>query len=495
MSRTLKITLAIFFWILSLVSPAQGILSIPEERKLGEKILEQVEARFTLVHDPVIIGYVEKVGRRVLAHVKPRYFSYRFFVVKDRTLNAFAAPGGLVFVHTGLLEVLDSEDELADVLAHEFAHVQCRHVAKRIEKLSRLNLATAAVAIAGAFFGKGQTSSMLFSTSSALATTLALRYSRADEEEADRVGYEYILASGYDPRGLISILKKMQRHRWLVSDNVPSYLLTHPGSSERLTYLESLIQNFPPQHLVAHDSFELRRVQMRVRVLSHDPYQLIARYERELVDNPQDALLHYGLGLALLKAKEYRRAIEELKLTIKLLPQREELKADLGQAFLEAGRYQEAIRILSPYTARYPLDLSARLNLAKALAEVGDFRKAIAIFEELSRRLPENTEIYYRLGWAYASLKEDGRSHFYFGRYYKTIGDNATALYHYRQAARLLPPNDPLRKEVTRILGKALRAPQPPKEGHDTSGNRRLSSGLDHRFGPTNPSGPQRPSP
>ncbi|WP_456432356.1 beta-barrel assembly-enhancing protease [Thermosulfuriphilus sp.] len=466
MSRTLRSSFLALLILVIFAPLAYGMLSIPEERQLGGKILEQVEARFTLVHDPVIVGYVEKVGRRVLAHVKPRYFRYRFFVVKDRSLNAFAAPGGLVFVHTGLLEVLDSEDELADVLAHEFAHVQCRHVAKRIEKLTRLNLATAAVAIAGVFLGKGQTGSVLLSTSSALATTMALKYSRTDEEEADRVGYEYILASGYDPRGLISILKKMQRHRWLVSDNVPSYLLTHPGSSERLTYLESLIENFPPRRIVSRDPFELRRVQMRVRVLTHDPYQLIARYERELIDNADDPLLHYGLGLALLKAKQYRRAIKELKVSVELLPQREELLADLGQAYLEGARYQDAIRILKPYTERYPLDLLARLNLAKALAQVGQEKEAIDILEELSKRLPENSEIYYRLGWAYASLGQEGRSHFYFARYYKTRGDLPTAIYHYQKAARLLTSDDPLAKEVTRILKTATKETPSEKKGH-----------------------------
>ena len=448
------------FLVLSLVflllaSPALSLMSHEEEGKLGRRVLRMIRKEAVFVEDPEVVGYVEEVGRRIVAHIGPHYFPFRFFVIKDDSLNAFAVPGGLVFVNTGLLEVIDREDELAGVIAHELAHVQARHLAKRMEKLTRLNLATAAVTIVGLLLGRGEAGQAIAVTSSALAATKALSYSRVDEEEADRLGFQYLTAAGYDPRGFIEVFNKIIRHRWLLSENIPSYLLTHPSTPERITYLEALIEHFHPRVTYRPDPFRLRRVQVRVKVITHDPGSLVVRYREELRKSPQDPLLHYGLALALARLRRFEEAVREMEYVISLLPEKDDFRLDLAQIYFEAGRYQEARPLLEWFVKRYPYRKGAKFLLAKCYQETGDLKKALALYEELKPVMEDDPEFHYYLGRLYAALGREGEAHYQFAAHFQLKGDSKVALYHLEQAYRALPKDNPLRAKVEKKLRAA----------------------------------------
>jgi predicted Zn-dependent protease len=109
-------------------------LSVEEEKELGEKFLKAVLQQLTLIEDPEVINFVDKVGQQVVEHLDIRNFPYHFYVVESGALNAFAAPAGHVFINRGLIEIMDSECELGGVLGHEIAHVQCRHIAQRMAR-------------------------------------------------------------------------------------------------------------------------------------------------------------------------------------------------------------------------------------------------------------------------------------------------------------------------------------------------------------------------
>ncbi|WP_197460526.1 M48 family metallopeptidase [Thermodesulfatator autotrophicus] len=406
----------------------------------------------SLVEDPEVINYVAQVGRRIIAHIGPHYFPFRFYVIKDPSLNAFALPGGYIFVNTGLLEEIDREDELAGVIAHELAHVQARHLAKRIEKLTRLNLATAAVTIVGLLLGGGQAGQAIAVTSSALATTKALAYSRADEEEADRLGFEYLTAAGYDPKGFIDVFNKILRHRWLLSENIPSYLLTHPGTAERITYLESMIDYYKPKVTYKPDPFKLRRIQVRVKVLTHDAGDLVLRYQQELQKSSDDPMLHYGLALSLAKLRRFKEAINELTKVIQMLPEEDDFKLDLAEVYFQAGQYNEAMAILEKYVKRYPYRKGAKFLLARCYQETKDYQKALTIFKELEKDFNEYPEFHYYFGQLYSALSKSGLAHYEFSWYFRLKGDKKVALYHLRQAYKKLPPENPLRSEIATKL-------------------------------------------
>ena len=438
----------LIFAFISLASSVSAMMSIEEEQEMRNKLLRMVESQVPLIKDPEIVGYVSDVGQKVLDQVDGKFFDYEFFVIQDDGLNAFAMPGGLVFVHTGLLEVIDTENELLCVLAHEMGHVQGRHIARRMERMQRINIATAAIAIAGLFLGQGQVGSAVFATSGALNASIALKYSREDEEEADRRAYQWVCKAGYDPRGLSIVLKKMQKYRWLGTSAIPNYLSTHPVDSVRITYLEDLwnrdrcVQKFP------EDLFRLRKIQVKAKVLTHDPMVMIKYYKQELNTTPDDIFLLYGLAQSLLAAREYDKALEAFDKLVSSAPERPEFKVDQGRAYLTAGKYQKAFSIIDPYSKRHPGDSSARFFLAKAYIEQGKPAEALPILKTLKHSWPDPASIYLQLGRCFVALKKQGEAHYYFYRHYKVIGDQQSAQYHKDKALKVLPPDSELYKDL-----------------------------------------------
>lgn len=426
----------------------RGMMSVEEERKVGNEFLRMVEAQVSLVHDPEVVGYVAEMGRKVLAQVGTSFFDYRFFVIRDDGLNAFAVPGGLVFVHSGLLEAVDTGNDLLCVLAHEIGHVEGRHVARRMARMQRVNLATAAVAIAGLFLGKGEAGSAVLATSGALSASIALKYSREDEEAADRRAFQWICQAGYDPRGLVRVFKKMQRYRWLGTDAIPSYLSTHPGASERITYLDDLWQREPCQAREQGDLFLVRRVQVRLRVLTQDPAVLVDRYRRELEATPGDILLQFGLSQALLAARSYEEALDAFRRLVLMAPDQPAFRADLGYAYFAAGKYEDAVALLEPYSKEHTEDIRACYALARTYLEQGEAGKALSLLEGLQRDWSDQADIFLHLGRCLAALKQAGRAHYYFYRHYMALGRTETAAYHREKAQALLPRDSDLQREL-----------------------------------------------
>jgi predicted Zn-dependent protease len=448
-NRLLYLCILIFTFIF-LASPVSAMMSVEEEREMRDKLLRMVESQVPLIKDPEIVGYVSDVDQKVLDQVEGKLFDYELFVIQDDGLNAFAMPGGLVFVHTGLLEVIDTENELLCVLAHEIGHVQGRHIARRMERMQRINIATAAIAIAGLFLGQGQAGSAVLATSGALNASIALKYSREDEEEADRRACQWICKTGYDPRGLITVLKKMQKYRWLGTSAIPSYLSTHPVASERITYLEDFwninrcVQKSP------EDRFRLRKIQVKARVLTHDPMVMIKYYKRELNTTPDDIFLLYGLAQSLLAALEYDEALKAFDNLVSSAPERPEFKVDQGKAYFAAGKYHEAVSIIGPYSKRHPEDPIARFFLGRAYLEQGKAADALPILKTLKQSWPDPASIYLQLGRCFAGLEKQGDAHYYFYLHYKAIGNQRSAQYHKNKALELLPPDSELYGDLKR---------------------------------------------
>ncbi len=436
-----------------------------QEAQLGRQVLRMLRKQATFIEDPEIVSYVNRVGQRIAAQVGPHYFPFRFFVLKDDAINAFAVPGGLVFINTGLLEVIDREDELAGVIAHELAHVQCRHLAKRLEKLTRLNLATAAVTIAALLLSRGQGANIIATTTNALAATKALSYSRADEEEADRQAFSYLVKAGYDPRGMIEIFNKIVRHSWLLSDSAPSYLMTHPTTPERISYLESLIENYHPKVTYHPNNLLLRRVQVRIKVLTHDPGSLVLRYREEIQKNPQDPLLHFGLALALARMHRFDEAIQEMRYVVAAFPQNDLFQLDLGRIYFQAGRYKEALKVLRDYLTHHPTSVAARYFLARTYQELGLYAQALPLFKDLAQPLATNADYHYFFGKLYAKLGQEGLAHYQFALHFRLTGDRRVALYHLRKAYKLLPKDHPLRTKIAKQLKALQRAPKDSSQG------------------------------
>lgn len=183
--------------------PASALISLEEERKMGEEAYAEVIAAIPLVDDPDIVDYVRNLAKRLEAYVPDKPFPFTVYVADVGQMNAFAIPGGYIFMYRGMMTALESEAELAGVLAHEMGHVWRRHIAKRIEKSKSTNLASIAGLLAGLVLG-GMVSPALGQAltmgSVAGGVQQQLAFSREDEQEADWAAFKTMTSAGYPPR-------------------------------------------------------------------------------------------------------------------------------------------------------------------------------------------------------------------------------------------------------------------------------------------------------
>ena len=424
------------------------MMNISEEREMGEKLLKQVLSQVQLIDDPEIVDFVQETGESILKVIHGKYFHYRFFVIKDPALNAFAMPGGLVFVHSGLLEAISTQNELACVLAHEFGHVQGRHVARRMDKMKYVSIGTAVMAIAGLFLGKGELGSAMLTGSLAMGQAMALKYSQIDEQEADRRAYQWLCEAGYDPRGLKTTLEKMMRNNWLGSPHIPKYLSTHPVPEERLTYLEDLWKNKTCYLKHKEDPFRLKRIQVKIKVLSTPELETIEYYRRLLKKKPNDLIALFGLALSLDKARRFKESIQVFDKIIANYPEKQIFILDKAITLFHMGDYINSIKLLKSFLNYSPRDVTAYYFLARAYLEAGRPTKAIKFFKLLLPRWDDKPQFLFQLARCYVGLKQEGMAHYYFYKYFSLIGKLDTATYHKRRAIKLLPKDSPILKRI-----------------------------------------------
>lgn len=215
------------------VGSGVNLYSIEKEMALGRELAQEVERQSKLVDDPIVTEYVNRLGQNLVRHSDAK-FPFTFKVVDDPSLNAFALPGGYVFVNRGLIEIADEEDELAGAMAHEIAHVAARHMTRQA---TRSDLARLLSAPARGWSG--------YAAGVALPAAV-VSFNRKDESEADYLGVQYMYAAGYDPNGTISIFEKLESLERKSPGAVSRLFATHPPDAERIRLTQEEIERILP---------------------------------------------------------------------------------------------------------------------------------------------------------------------------------------------------------------------------------------------------------
>ena len=437
-------------------------MTLAEERLIGEKLLYSVRKHFRLLDDPDISQYMNGLGQEVLEAAGPRLFQYHFFVVASDQFNAFAAPAGLVFSYTGLLETMQSEDELVSVMAHEIGHVTSRHIAGRLEKSTRISAITMALGLASLALGVPQLSQGLLAGSIAAGQTLNLHYSRQDEEQADRISFELMQKMHRNPRAMVRMLQVMRRITRYRSDKLPQYLLTHPDPDTRLGYVQSLLELDPHQHEKGFyrktDEFSFQRIRYRILFQTRDAGQIRTVAMRQKARADHDVLLRsmstYGLALAAAQEHAFGKALKLLKQVRQALPERNILRVDEAVLLLELGKFQESERVLQRAIHRDPTDIYAQFILGKALSAQGKTDQAERLYMTVSTAMPEYAAVFFELGKIMADTGRQAASHFYLGKYYLYEGKVRLARHYLRKVAASASVKDALREEAQSILDR-----------------------------------------
>jgi predicted Zn-dependent protease len=207
------------------VSPAQ-------EREMGARLDLWVRENLTLIDDPIVLATMNDLGQSLVRRVEPQPFVYRFRVVVDPTLNAFAGPAGYIYFHSGLILAAGSVDELAGVMAHEIAHAKRSHVARSIEKATVPDLLAKLLGVGVAVAAEAPEALI---AAQGVSASLQLAYTRELEAEADEVGSAFLVRAGFDPRGMATFFERLAAEKQPdLGFEIPPYLQSHPQVAARL---------------------------------------------------------------------------------------------------------------------------------------------------------------------------------------------------------------------------------------------------------------------
>jgi predicted Zn-dependent protease len=224
---------------------ASGDFSPAAERSLGDSVMREIRRDPDYLDDPVLLEHVRGIWTRLANAARQRgeitpemdaAFSWEPFLVRDRTVNAFALPGGFIGINLGLIAMTTSDDELASVLGHEMSHVTQRHIVRSIGQQQRLSMVSIASMILGVLAASRapQAAEALIVGGQAASVQGQLNFSRDMEREADRVGYGVMTTAGYSPAGMSSMFEKLEQATHLNDDGSYPYLRTHPLTAERI---------------------------------------------------------------------------------------------------------------------------------------------------------------------------------------------------------------------------------------------------------------------
>ena len=435
-TKFLKITALMTLICFSVSVGPTAALTISEERDLGREFIKHARQAYLFVEDPFVNDYINRLGQRLVAAFPEQPFIFHFYVINNPVYNAFAAPGGYVFVHSGLISAMETEEELAGILSHEIAHVYCRHLSERIDQSKMLSLATLAGITAGIFLGSGA----LAIGSAAAGQAAGLAYSRQDERQADQVGVQYLAAAGYSARGLLTMLKKIKEKHWFSEQEMPTYLTTHPGTEERIIYIDTLLASdrYRPenqQQTAVNNEFSMARIIIAATCDDVDIAlnQIKSRLERD----QEDALAHFGYALALSRKARHQEAIAHLQMALqgKIFPSR--IATALGVEYVLAGYYDKAMQLFETTTPPPYRDDRRQLYWAEAAEKTGQTEKSIALLEDLIDKKSDLPEAVYALGMVYGKNDRPDKAHYYLGLYYYDLHDQKNALFHLEKALEL----------------------------------------------------------
>ncbi len=391
-----------------LVIPAQAFLGlgdfgIADEKEMGRKFEVLIRSQLPLVEDPEVSLYVRSIVDRIDAVIPPQPFEFTSGVVLHNALNAFAVPGGHIFVFTGLIMQLENEAELAGIIAHEMAHVTQRHVASRIERGKYLTLASLLLAIAGIAAG-GEGGAALATGALGAGQSAMLNYSRLDETDADDIGYQYLVAAGYPPLAMAGGFTKIRDKSFMTGGgNVPTYLSTHPEIGSRITSVIAKAQS-GPQNLHARriDNTRFKRVQTL----------LWARYgtiqaARHRFSGKQDGLSLMASAMLLARENKVLEASKVFDKAVAAAPKDPLVLREAGTFHYRKGDTKRADTLLREALRLDSRDYMAQFFYARLLDAAGQPHQATKYYQDVLRTLPYDTEVHTALGRSFGTSGQE----------------------------------------------------------------------------------------
>jgi predicted Zn-dependent protease len=421
---------------------SQVKFSPAQERKLGEAIVREARAQGGILNDPEVNDYLNELGNRLVSVSPDAKQDFDFFAVGDGSINAFALPGGYIGVNTGLILLAQTESELASVLAHEITHVTQRHIARQLQGQQDgllMSLAALAVAMLAARAGgasSGDAAQAAIATSQALALQSRLNYTREFEYEADRIGFQRLVAAGFDPHATATFMEKLQRSSRFLEGSAPSYLRTHPITFERIAEAQGRAEPLPYRQVT--DSIDFYMVRALLRSYQGEAREAVKFFETALAEKMynSEVAVRYGLVASLLRAKDLKRAKAELAKVERISPPHPMIEAIGAHVLLENGEHDAAIRRIESALQRYPNKMQLVYDYPDALIRAGRHAEAAAAAERELLRFSGDGTLHRHAAHAYSALGNKTKHHYHQGEFYAWHGNLRAAIQQMELAVR-----------------------------------------------------------
>ncbi|MDM8349465.1 M48 family metalloprotease [Pseudomonas sp. sp1636] len=385
----------------SLGDASSAIVSPQQEHQLGRAWLSLLRGQISQLSDPQLKDFVESSVYRLGETSELQDRRLEFVLLDSPQINAFAAPGGIIGVNGGLFLYAQSEAEYASVMTHELAHLSQRHFARGLEAQQRMQLPLMAAMLAGivaAAAGAGDVGMAAIASTQAAAIQEQRRFSRQNEQEADRIGLVNLEKAGYDPRAMPSMFERLMR-QYRYDRKPPEFLLTHPVSESRIADTRNRAEQANIGGMT--DSVRYQLMRARVQLIYEDTPGLAAKRFRAMLDeNPKHEAARYGLALAQIKSGQHQKARESLQALLQSAP--DDIAYNLAQVELDSAssRLPEAQRrierLMADYPNNYPLQ-QARIDLLMKQARPRDAEHAL---DDLLKSRANDPDVWYQVAEA-----------------------------------------------------------------------------------------------
>ena len=412
--RLLSLSLSLIIGMVPALQPAAQSIRLPdigdpsqvyfgpdEEQKMGLEVMQWLRARGAVMDDVQLNEYLNSIGQSIVTYADQNGVPFTFFMVRNSSINAFALPQNFIGIHAGLLLFTQREDELAGVIAHEIAHVSQRHIIRAIADMKRLTLPMAAAMIAGAALAAAskQAGQAAMVGTMAASAQHQISFTRANEQEADRFGMQFLAKAGYDPKGMSDFFIKLERlSRGEARNQVPEMLLTHPRPENRVADTQDRIEVPPLRRapsLRDRKAYDLAKARARV-LITDDNNALIRDIETTLTKGgyASETAERYAYALALRQAGRYDDAQQQVARLLKSDSDRLAFRIEAAELALARGDRAQASRLFEEAHQLYPDDFTLAMSYGRALATQGDPKLSMQLLQPHLRRRPNDPLLY-----------------------------------------------------------------------------------------------------
>lgn len=382
----------------SLGDSSSSIVSPQQEHQLGRAWLSMLRGQIPQLSDPLLKDFVETSVYRLAETSQLQDRRLEFILLDSPQLNAFAAPGGIIGVNGGLFLNARSEAEYASVMAHELAHLSQRHFARGIEAQKRMQIPMMAAMLAGivaAAAGAGDAGIAAIASTQAAAIQESRRFSRQNEQEADRIGIINLEKAGYDPRAMPSMFERLMR-QYRYDSKPPEFLMTHPVTESRIADTRNRAELYPEGG--RNNSLQYQLIRSRVALqYETTPGMTAKRFRAVLDEHPNSEPARYGLALAQIKGGQLDEARSHLQHLLKKSPNELIYNLSMVDLDLAAARLGDAQARLKTLSSRYPGNYPVRQAQVELLLKQNKAKDAEQVLNQLVSDRPNDPDIWYQV--------------------------------------------------------------------------------------------------